>query len=88
MRNSKALTAAYKAEALPDGWYYFSCAGTRPQIGKYIKPMLIEISYALAHGLDRPQPALYACPGLFIGALDSIRILAPVPDYEEIGEIN
>lgn len=79
---SKELTAAYKNQALPEGWYYFSCAGTKPQIGKYVHPMAAAVAYATQNGLDKPKPALYACPGLFVGALDTIKILAPVPAYE------
>ena len=81
---SKELTAAYKTQTLPEGWYYFSCAGTKPQIGKYVHPTAAAVAYALQNGLTRPQPTLYACPGLFVGALDSIRILAPVPAYETL----
>nr|DAG88530.1 MAG TPA: hypothetical protein [Herelleviridae sp.] len=83
-QNSKELTAAYKAQTLPDGWYYFSCAGTKPQIGKYVHPTVVAVTYAAQNGLDRPKPALYACPGLFVGALDTIKILAPVADYETL----
>lgn len=87
-QNSRELTDKYRRKTLPDGWYYFNCGGTSPQIGKYVNPTPAEICYALANGLDRPQPKLHTFPGLFIGALESIRILAPVPDYEEIGEMN
>ncbi len=82
-QQSKVLTAAYRDKTLPEGWYYFSCAGTKPQIGKYVHPTAIAVAYALQNGLTRPQPALYACPGLFIGALDTITILATVPPYQE-----
>lgn len=80
---SVALTSAYRDKTLPDGWYYFSCAGTKAQIGKYVKPTKFEIGTALSQGLPPPQPALHACPGLFIGVLDSIRILSPVPPFDE-----
>ena len=34
-------------------------------------------------GLPIPQPALNACPGMFLGTLKTITILAPVPAYQE-----
>ena len=81
-KQSKALTASYKAKTLPTGWYYFSCAGTKPQIGKYIKPTDFQLQYAAERNLPEPAPTIYACPGIFTGALDTITILAPVPAFE------
>lgn len=80
---SKILTTAYKNKTLPEGWYYFSCAGTLPQIGKYTLPSAVSISAAKQNGLEPPQPMIYACPGLFIGTLETIRIIAPIPSCEE-----
>ena len=80
---SRELTEQYQNQTLPDGYYYFSIADLAPQIGKYVKPKKEYCIYCAQTCLTIPLPALNACPGMFLGTLKTITILAPVPAYQE-----
>lgn len=79
----EALTKQYQSETLPEGWYYFSCGGSSEFIGKLVKPTPVAIGYAIEQGQPKPQQCIHSCPGLFVGALKTISVLAPVPTYNE-----
>lgn len=83
MPSSKELTQAYQQKNLPDGWYYFRVANLISQIGRYTKPTAYEIAAAKLQGLPVPQPVIYSGSAMFRGALQTITILATVPDYGE-----
>lgn len=82
--NAKELTAEYMNKTLPEGYYYFSVAGTKPFIGKYTHPTTFEISHAAANGLPEPKPQIQAYPGLLRGQLETVTVLAPVPTYDQL----
>lgn len=87
MRNtqlSKELTAAFHDQTLLEGWYYFRCGSLKPQIGHYEKPTTAERLAALEAGRKEPEPVIFSRPTTFIGSgLQTIQILAPVPDYPD-----
>lgn len=80
---SQELTEQYQNQTLPDGYYYFTIGGSTIQIGQYLKPKKKYCIYAAQSGLPAPSAALKGCTGLFIGALKTVLILAPVPPYQE-----
>lgn len=81
-----SLTQQYLDGVLPDGWYYFSIAGTTPQIGKYLKPSRQAIDLAEKFGAPTPSAKIASYPGLFIGQLTTVEILAQVPSFEEFSK--
>ena len=86
MASSKELTKAYMENRLPEGWYYFRPAGCLQlaQKGKYQRPTKAAIEYRTQHGLPVPQPVIYSGAARFIGQLQTIEILAPIPEYNEL----
>lgn len=78
------LTAQYQNQTLPAGDYYFRVSNLKPQIGMYCPATEQEKLYRSSNSLPPPQAKLISGKQIYLGRLQTITILAPVPSYHEI----
>lgn len=81
---AKKLTSQYMDGTLAPGDYYFSVADCQPRIGSYCPPSTAQKQDRINKQLPPPKARIYSGAGLLVGALNTVTILARVPNYDEL----
>lgn len=76
------LTRQYHDETLPEGDYYFEC-GDHIHKGHFSKPDDRKRKGAEAYNQAAPVKTITTFEGRFVGDLETVHILAPIPSYAD-----
>ena len=85
-KTARKLTQQYMAQTLSKGNYYILIGSSKPQVATYCPPTNALKQYRAERKLPPPQPQLHCNGGLLLGTLNTVSILARVPDYEKIAK--
>lgn len=81
---AKALTSRYMDGTLAAGNYYFCVSDCKPRVGTYYPVDDLQTAARMERNLPAPQAQIISGEAHFIGKLQTITILARVPDYENL----
>lgn len=87
MNTPQELTQQYKNGTLPEGDYYFEC-GNHIHKGHFYNPDQERKDAAKVYNQNVPVQTLITFEGRFVGVLQTVNILAPIPDYKEFMALN